>query len=452
MSRCALCPGAHKCIEPDGPIDADYLFIGEAPGATEEKVNRPFVGKTGEEVNAHFLPLAGLRREDVLFDNSISCYPISTGGKLDPKRAKDQELLRTCAEHHLYSLIERVRPRVIITLGAFAAMALGIENTLDLQHGIPVQTAWGPVFPMFHPAQGLHEPKKLLHIRTDWMRLKQYLRGKLVMPRDEYPNPDYAEVTDVRDILSIPPCDPIGMDTETTRGGDPFCLTYSHEQGTGRLIRASRHDLLRAFQAHLRRRQGPVLFHNWMFDRPITQAMGLSITDRMVIDTMVQVFHLGNLPQGLKALAFRELGMLMQDFDDLVTPYSSQLVTNYYLDAYTQEHPWTKPEEQIVRQPDGRWKLYKPQGLQTKLKRLMTELRKHADKDVFGVWDNWEDHQPELEEICGPYPGKCVSHAPFDEVLHYACRDSDATLRLFYLLERMRRQVRRRPQELWRVA
>jgi len=450
VTRCALCPGVNTCVQPQGPSDADILFVGEAPGKDENKMGVPFIGKTGEEVNGHYLPLAGLQRDRVMFHNAISCLPVSAGGKLDPTRAKDQELLASCAETHLYPLIERMRPRVIVTLGAFAAAALNPDIQLDLQHGLPTTSPWGPVFPMYHPALGLHSPKQMLYIRTDWMRLKRYLKGTLVQPRDGFLEPDYAEVTDPEELMAIPSTGPLAMDTEVKRGGDPFCLTYSHRPGTGRLIRADRQDVLRAFQRELARRRGPLLFHNWLFDRPVTRAMGLTLLDASVIDTMVRVFHLGNLPQGLKALALRELGMVMQDFDDLVTPYSRQLVLTYYLDAHTGDHTWTKPEEQLRREPSGAWKLYKPQSMGTKLKRFFTDLRRNPAKDVFTMWDNWEDHHAEIELVCGPWPGKCITHAPFEQVLHYACRDADATLRLYGLLERMRRQVRRAPQEKWR--
>lgn len=413
-------------------------------------MGRVFVGKTGEEVNRHYLPIAGLRRESVTVTNAISCLPVSSGGKLDPKSAKDQQLLMSCAAHHLYPLIDRMRPKLIVAMGNFACQALDPNINLELQHGLPVQTTFGAVYPMYHPATGLHEPKRMLHIRNDWIRLKSHLAGTFTPPVDEYPDPDYQEVEDESEFLYLDPERILAADTETTGRREPFCLTYTQFPGSGRLVRAERVDLLRALQSKLQAWRAPILFHNWLFDRPVTRAMGLQIPDRLVMDTMALVFHLGNLPQGLKALAYRELGMTMQDFDDLVTPHSSARVLDYY--RKMDEWEWPRPDEQLIIEK-GKFKLYRPQSLSTKLKRFFTDYSKNPDKDVFTMWeDNWEEHQAEIETECGEWPGKDIQHAPFAEVLHYACRDSDALLRLYPKLVQMRQRVRKFPQEKWRVA
>lgn len=424
------------------------MFIGEAPGKVEERQGTIFVGKTGEEVDRHYLPVAGLRRDAVTFTNAISCLPITAGGKLDPTRQKDLDLLYSCAESRLYPLIEQMRPRVVVPMGQFACRALfGEAFDLELRHGIPTDSPFGPAFPMYHPAMGLHEPKKMLYVRTDWDRLGKYLKDTLLVPVDEYPNPDYREVTDARELAELDPTLPLAADTESSREG-PYCFTYSQSPGSGRLLRADRVDLLSALQTSLDRWESEILFHNWLYDWPVTEAMALRIPHRRVVDTMARVYHLGNLPQGLKALSFRELGMEMQDFDDLVAPYSREVVLDYFRDAALEV--WDKPEAQTVREPDGRWKLYQPQRLNTKLKRFFTDLRKAPDKDVFGMWENWGSDHAAVTQILGAYPGKDIRHVPFEKTLFYACRDSDALIRLWPLLKRMSTMTRRYSQEKWR--
>lgn len=449
--RCALCPGVNACLPPDGPDHADLLFIGEAPGGQENKRGRVFIGKTGDEVNRHYLPLAGLRRESVMVTNAIRCLPTSTGGKLDSKRAADLALLDCCASAHLYPLIERLRPKVLIPLGAFAIRALGLGIDLDTHHGIPTESVWGiPAFPMYHPALGIHEPKKMLMIRTDWHRLRSYLSGKLVLPTDDYPEPDYQEVTDASEIQEIDPDRAIGADTESTRQHQPFCLTYSCQPGTGRLISADRPDLLDAFQRRIGQGSGPILFHNWLYDWSVVEQMGLHLPYRRIVDTMQAVYHLGNLPQGLKALAFRELGMDMEDFEDVVLPHSKAKVLDYY--RTLQLHDWPKPPEETVQDSKtGLWKLYKPQSMSTKLKRFFTDVSKNPDKDIFKSWDNWEVHHVDLEAVGGEWPGMCISHVPFHLTLAYACRDADALIRLLPLIRRMKANVRHYSQEKWRT-
>lgn len=456
ITRCAECPGINLCIPPDGPEDADVLFIGEAPGYNENKKNRVFIGKTGDEVNQHYLPVAGLRREHVCFTNAIRCLPPGAGGKLKTDRTKDISLLDSCAGHHLYPLIERMGPKVIVPMGAFACRAvLGPGFDLELGHGLPIpaeHSPWGiSIFPMFHPALGIYEPKKMLYIRTDWHRLRSFLTGSYRRASDPYAGAeDYREVVDASEIQELDRFSPLAGDTESKRDGGPYCLTFSQRGGTGRLIRAHRHDLLEALQARLRDWQAPILFHNWLYDWPVTEAMGLQFPYRHVIDTMALVFHLGNLPQGLKALSWRELGMVMQDFDDVVAPYSGDRVLQYYRQA--QSLKWERPPEQLViDEKTGLWKVYKPQSMATKLKRFFTDFGKNPDKDIFGMWDeNWVDHQAELTEKVGEYPGKCISHVPFEKTLHYACRDADALIRLYPVLMEMRKMVRKKSQEWWR--
>jgi uracil-DNA glycosylase len=451
ITRCALCPGINKCIGPSGPDDAELLFIGEAPGKNEDRKGEVFIGKTGEEVNRHYLPLAGLRRDKVRFINAISCLPPGAGGKLDSSRAKDLDLLESCAHQHLYPEILQGHYRLLIPLGSFACRAIfGESFDLELRHGIPVDTPWGiKAFPMYHPALGIHEPKKMLQIRTDWDRLRKYLRGCLTLPVDPYPDPDYTEVTDADEIAALDVRLPLAGDTESTGTGDPFCFTYSQFPGTGRLIRASRPDLLSLLNARLREWQAPILFHNWLYDWKVTLALGLEFPYRRIVDTMSRVYHLGNLPQGLKALAFRELGMSMQDFDDVVTPHSRANVLHYY--EIARAVSWPKPEEELeLDSKSGLWKVYKPQSMSTKLKRFFTDLGKNPEKDVFEMWTkNWVNSQAMIEEKLGPWPGKCITHAPFEKALYYACRDADALLRLWPLLRKRSKMVRKYAQEQW---
>jgi DNA polymerase len=425
--------------------------VGEAPGYQEDRDKEVFVGKTGREVNQGYLPLAGLKRPDVRIVNAIQCLPDTPKHKLEMKKQPHKDLLMSCVEHHLYPELEESRPKLIIPMGAFACYALDPSIDLEMQHGIPLQTAWGQVFPMYHPAGGIHEPKKMLHIRTDWARLRRHLSGALTLPVDAYPNPDYRECESPRELdeyLRGSTDRPQAVDTETTRSHSPYCATISVRAGTGRLIRAENRPVLDRYNYHLKRWEGPILFHNWLFDGEVVEEMGLQFPWRRIVDTMVKMFHLGNMPQGLKALAYRELGMRMQDFDDLVTPYSLPFVLDYYRNAMCEE--WEKPEPVLLRTDEGGWKLYKAQGFGTKIKRFWTAYAKNPEMDVFESWTaNWETHHAEVQGKLGAFPGKCITSVPFEKVLHYACRDADATLRLWPIIRHMERRVRRTTQERW---
>lgn len=452
-SRCPKCPGKNKCVSPDGPSNAQIVGIAEAPGGNEDRQNKVFVGRAGDELNRHYLPLAGLRRPDIWLGNAIGCLPISTGGKLDPKSTKDLELLESCSNHNLYPALRKMKPKLIIAMGAFACRAIDPDINLEFQHGIPLQTKWGMVMPMYHPALGIHEPKKMLHIRTDWIRVRKYLSGKLTIPVDDFEGiEDYRVLEtedDVHETLSGSFNRPLACDTENRKDHSPFCFTYSVKPGTGYLIMAEQRLLLDTFQEYLDLWGGKILWHNWIHDFEIITAMGMRFNEKLVVDTMLKVYHLGNLPQGLKALAYRELGMNMQDFDDLVRPYSSQLALNYFRQAYCEE--WPKPEEALVKEKDGTFKIKKPHGFSQKLKRFFTDYEKNNDKDVFKMWNNnWTDEQEMVESKCGPFPGLCISHVPIEKVTQYACQDADGLLRLWPLIQHMARRVRKVSQENWR--
>lgn len=429
---------------------ADKLFIGEAPGKDENRKGSVFVGKTGEEVNTQYLPLAGLRRRDVYMCNTIACMPTTAGGKLKPDNKAHQALAYSCAQTNLYPLIERGHWTMMSTLGRFAVDAVRPHTALDHNHGIPLDTDWGiPLFPMYHPALGIHEPKKMMHIRGDWYRLGLWLTGRLPEIVDVYTEPDYQEVTDVGEIEALDIHTDLGGDTESTKAAGPYCLTYSMAPGSGRLIKASRRDLLMAFAAKAKRWKGRVIFHNWPYDAPIVDSMGVRFPNRVMVDTMSLAYQLGNLPQGLKALGWRELRMEMDEFMEVVGPYSRALVLAYYRVAAT--YTWPKPDKEYQIDPEtGDWKEKNPQSMSTKLKRFFTDLSKDASKDVFKMWhENWPSSHEMLEETLGPWPGLCISHVPFDQILRYACRDADAARRVFYVLQQRLARVRRYPQHKW---
>jgi hypothetical protein len=404
------------------------------------------------EVNKHYMPLAGISRPQVRVVNAIQCLPNTPKNKLDLKKQPHKDLLQSCAEHHLYPELEASKPPLIVPMGAFACYAIDKGIELDMHHGMPVETGWGTAFPMYHPAGGLHEPKKMLHIRTDWYRLRQYFDGTISLPVDQYPNPDYQECETCEQLdsyLDNFADKPMACDTEITRKKVPYCITLSVKPGTGRLIRATSQGVLHRLQEWIDRWTGHILFHNWLFDGEVVEEMGLIFPWRRLVDTMVKVFHLGNLPQGLKALAYRELGMEMQDFDDLVTPYSLPIVLDYYRNAVLEE--WSVPPEELVRTDEGGYKIYKPQGFKTKLKTFWTKYAKTEDANVYELWtNNWEMHHEEVQAILGDWPGKCITQVPFEKVLFYSVRDADATLRLWPVIKHFEQRCRKYPQQQWR--
>ncbi len=458
MERCPLCPGINNVVPGDGPPCSDYMFIGEAPGADENKKLKCFIGKTGDEFNQQYLPLAGLYRPQVYVTNVIKCLPPGEG-KITVSDKGHLEMARSCAEFHLHKEIQRVNPKVIIPMGAFANSLIP-DIDLELHHSMPFDWLIGddigsyPVFPMWHPAQGLYDHKRIGMLRQDFIRLRKYLAGKLVLPFDDFSETMYMEVKTAKRLrmeLEAYMDLAIAIDTETTRKRRAFCTTFSVHPGTGFLIRADNEEVLREFAKFMRAWQAEILIHNSLFDIPILGQMGVTIPRKRLVDTMMRIYHLQNFPQGLKTAAYRLLGMEMQDFDDLVSPYSTSRVLNFLHEVNT--HKWERGDEYLERDKHGKWIYHKPQSVNTKIKRLFTDLGKNEKLNIFDRYENWTAEHEMIEAKCGEYPGKCITHVPFEKVLHYACRDADATVRLWPVIKRALSRQRRQPDyEWWEAA
>lgn len=439
MTPCALCPRNRPIIAPDGPPNAKIMFVGEMPGKEENSRGRPFVGHSGKEFNSHYLPLAGLDRDDVWVTNTIKCF----GGDSD-----DQELRDECARHHLAGEVIRLKPQVIVPMGAVACSLVGLD--LYMQNGIPVEGIdWfgcSPVtFPVGHPAAGLHDGTAMVGLRQNFEDLGKLLRGQLEVPVDECPSPFYMELETASEVASAMggQFDPMASDTEflprdlghNRLKDEMYCLSFSFRPGTGFMIRKSNTKALAEFRKWLNWSRGKILFHNAMADIPVYAESDLFFNPRRLDDTMVRAYHLQNVPQGLKALAYRLCGMVMREFDDVVGPYSRQLIVEYF--HKLAEVQWPVPEPYMRDDKKGGQKLYKPQGLDRKVKRALLDYSKDAATDFSKRWNTWSDEEkaPAIDQF-GFLPKALISMVPTDELVDYSCRDSDATFRVWLKLKK----------------
>ena len=154
----------------DGPPDAPVVFVGEAPGASEDKAGKPFVGSAGRLLGT-LLEDAGLRREDVYVTNVVKARPPKNR---DPKRDE--------VAHHLPWLLTELdvlQPRVVVPLGRHALANFDPQAKISAVHGQPLERDGRVVFPWYHPAAALHNQslRETLHVdaqalgillRTPW--------------------------------------------------------------------------------------------------------------------------------------------------------------------------------------------------------------------------------------------------------------------------------------------
>ena len=154
-----------------GNADADLMFIGEAPGASEDEQGVPFVGRAGKLLEK-LLEEIGLARSEVFIANTLKCRP---PGNRDPLPIE----IDNCHEY-LLRQVELIQPTVICTLGNFSTKLLrGDPTGITRLHGQPEVLTLGRravrLYPIFHPAAALYTPRMLETLREDFARLPELL-------------------------------------------------------------------------------------------------------------------------------------------------------------------------------------------------------------------------------------------------------------------------------------
>jgi DNA polymerase len=147
-TNCALAATRTMAVPGEGPLNAEVMFIGEAPGANEDKQGRPFVGAAGQFLD-ELLAAAALSRETVYICNVLKCRP---PGNRDPLPAE----IDACRDY-LDEQIDLVDPLVIVTLGRFSMAKFFPNQTISRIHGRHRETAGCFYVPMYHPAAALHQ-------------------------------------------------------------------------------------------------------------------------------------------------------------------------------------------------------------------------------------------------------------------------------------------------------
>lgn len=175
-SGCTKCP-LHETrtsvVFGAGDSDADLMFVGEAPGADEDRTGMPFVGRAGRLLD-ELLAGIGIPREEVFIANVLKCRPPDNR---DPAREEIDE-----CRPFLERQVELIQPEIICSLGNFATKLLSGEPTgITKVHGEPRIVMIGDsevtLLPMFHPAAGLRSPTYLDSLKTDFAKIPSLLAG-----------------------------------------------------------------------------------------------------------------------------------------------------------------------------------------------------------------------------------------------------------------------------------
>lgn len=460
-----------------GPLSAEIMIIGEAPGEMEERKGVPFVGPSGAELD-RFLESVRLNRERMYVTNLVKERPPHNSDPTWWMIERDEpELLRE---------LDMVSPKVVLTLGRFATRWFLGDVDMEHVHGIPhpaTKGDWaGVVLPCYHPAAGLHSADLQSLIAYDIAQLRALMAGEIK------PHPVQDTLTPIYTLLDG--TNPsrelqwkrhqqafwVAMDTEG-RAGAPWGLSYSVLPGSAAVVKADNAVSLENVRKTMEGPYAKVILHNSLYDLGVLRDMGIDLRPGQYVDTMIMAYLLCVEPQGLKALAYRHAGAKQPAYMETVGP-AQQLLARKYLEQVVAHQcrncrgigqtlqitkkvlksgklkvstkevrcsecagdgtGWPRPEPQLVREK-GKLKEYTP----TAIGKSAANILKDADpasgngKEVDLV-KRWENLDPEaravVEAKLGTMPEATLDDVPPDVAVHYSARDADITLRVYHSL------------------
>jgi uracil-DNA glycosylase len=162
------CEAATNMVPGEGSPSADVMLVGEAPGANEDRLGRPFVGRAGLLLE-DLLVAAGLAREAVWITNVVKARPPSNR---DPKAAEVAHCMPW-----LEAEVALIRPRIIVPLGRHALRHFAPAATLADVHGTLLPVAGRALFPLYHPAAAMYNQSLRATLFADARALGEAIRA-----------------------------------------------------------------------------------------------------------------------------------------------------------------------------------------------------------------------------------------------------------------------------------
>ena len=170
-TRCSLHATRTQTVFGVGSPVADWMIIGEAPGAEEDRRGEPFVGRAGKLLD-EMLRAIGESRDSVFIANVLKCRPPNNR---DPKADES-----TACRSHLERQIELVQPRIILAVGRIAAhLLLDTDEPVGRMRGSVHQLGNTPLIVTYHPAYLLRSPSQKRKSWDDLCLARRVMSGEL---------------------------------------------------------------------------------------------------------------------------------------------------------------------------------------------------------------------------------------------------------------------------------
>ena len=169
-----VCPDlaeqAKNLVMGDGNVDADIVFIGEAPGKNEDEQGLPFVGAAGKFLD-EMLASAGIKRSDVYITNIVKYRP--------PNNRDPQEDEKKAFWPYLVRQLDVIQPQIVVTLGRHSMEYFLPNQKISLIHGQPKRIPFGErklvVVPLYHPAAALYNGGMRATLIEDFIKLPKII-------------------------------------------------------------------------------------------------------------------------------------------------------------------------------------------------------------------------------------------------------------------------------------
>jgi uracil-DNA glycosylase family 4 len=365
--------------------------VGEAPGAEEIRENAGFVGQSGELLWPLISRFANLERSRCWVTNLSK-------NRLDDELPSDKKLspaeFEACRAELLEELTWIAQPKRVLAVGTLAARALlgDAFTTMDACNGMmwvdPHPERGWTVVPCFHPAAALRGGGEG---KLGWTaRAIEAWRADPVVTATR--NPRW-----------------LAIDTEGWPN-DPIMLTWAQRDPGGKMRAGVVYPAgVPEWWMMMKSYDPIIIWHNVLWDWRVVEAMGVERPWAVPFeDTMERAYVRTCEPQGLKALAWKFLGVRMRDYDDVVRPYWEEMV-KAYAEGFVAAH--TRVEHKALKR-----------GGVSKVGKVVVE---EVAKPIKRVLANAET----LAERLG-FGGPSLRYVPREEAEKYAVQDAISTLLL----------------------
>ncbi len=167
-TKCDLCKTRNNSVPGKGNHNSEIIFVGEAPGRSEDMIGEPFVGAAGKKLS-EALEYAGISRESVYITNVVKCRP--------PNNRVPSQAEKESCKNYLKSEIALIKPKVICIMGNTAYQSILSGKNITKERGKFVKKDGKLYFLTVHPAAIIYNQKLMDSLKNDMKKLVNEIKS-----------------------------------------------------------------------------------------------------------------------------------------------------------------------------------------------------------------------------------------------------------------------------------